>query len=455
VKPCGLTSAETKETADAMDHDNAGLPPEMADRFTRPFARFLKIEAAAGVFLLLATLAALTLSNSAWSTPFLAFWETPIGLHFGSLDFTRSLRHWINDALMTLFFFVVALELKRELILGELRNLRMAALSFVGALGGMVVPVALYLALLSGQPGMHGWGTVMATDTAFVIGCLALFGSRISPTLRLYLLSLAIFDDVGAILVVAIGYGDDLNWGALALGLLGLAVIAGTARIGIRRVPVFFLLGGMFWLCFDASGVHPTIAGVVLGLMTPARGWVSDERLRAILGRVLSYPIGDRWSGDTTERRDLRRAGAAAREALSPVERLEMMLHPWVGFAIMPIFALANAGVAIFDAHVGQPVSVAIFAGLVFGKPIGVLTFSWLVVRLGLATRAPGLSWPLLAAGGLLAGIGFTMSLFIAGLAYAPAMLDAAKVGILTGSVASAAAGLLMLAWLTTRKQTT
>ena len=438
-----------------MIQDNLGLPPEMADRFTRPFARFLKIEAAAGLILLLATLAALILSNSAWSTPFLAFWETPIGLHFGSLDFTRSLRHWINDALMTLFFFVVALELKRELILGELRNLRMAALSFAGALGGMLVPAAFYLALMTGQPGMHGWGTVMATDTAFVIGCLALFGPRIPPTLRLFLLSLAIFDDVGAILVVAIGYGDALNWGALALGLLGLTVVAGTARIGIRSVPVFFLLGGMIWLCFDASGVHPTIAGVVLGLMTPTRGWVSDERLRAVLGRVLSYPIGDRWSGDTTERRDLQRAGTAATEALSPVERLEMMLHPWVGFLIMPIFALANAGVAISSAHVGQPVSVAIFAGLVFGKPIGVLTFSWLAIRFGLATRAPGLSWPLLAAGAFLTGIGFTMSLFIAGLAYAPAMLDAAKVGILTGSVASAAGGVLMLAWLTTRKRTT
>jgi len=455
VKPCGSTLAETKETADAMDHDNAGLPPEMADRFTKPFARFLKIEAAAGVILLLATLAALILSNSAWSTPFLAFWETPIGLHFGSSDFTRSLRHWINDALMTLFFFVVALELKREFVLGELRSLRMAALSFAGALGGMLVPASLYLALMTGRPGIHGWGTVMATDTAFVIGCLALFGPRIPPTLRLFLLSLAIFDDVGAILVVAIGYGDALHWGAFALGLLSLAIVAGTARIGIRSVPVFFLLGGMIWLCFDASGIHPTIAGVLLGLMTPTRGWVSDERLRAILGRVLSYPIGDRWSGDTTERRDLRRAGAAATEALSPVERLEMMLHPWVAFAIMPVFALANAGVAISGADFGQPVSVAIFAGLVFGKPVGVLAFSWLVVRLGLATQALGLSWPLLAAGSLLTGIGFTMSLFIAGLAYAPAMLDAAKVGILTGSVASAAAGVLMLAWLTTRKRTT
>ena len=436
-----------------MHQDSAGLPPGIADRFTEPFARFLKIEAAAGGALLLATVAALVLSNSAWSTPFLAFWETPIGLHFGSLDFTRSLRHWINDALMTLFFFVVALELKRELVLGELQNLRVAALSFAGGLGGMLVPAALYLALMNGQPGMHGWGTVMATDTAFVIGCLALFGSRLPPSLRVFLLSLAIFDDVGAILVVAVGYGTTLNWGALALATLGLAAVAASARLGIRSVPIYFLLGGVIWFCFDASGIHPTITGVMLGLMTPTRVWVSDARLRAILDRVLSYPKGEHWTGDTADRQDLRRAGTAVTESLSPVERLELTLHPWVGFAIMPIFALANAGVVISGADFGEPVALAIFAGLAFGKPIGVLTFSWIAVRLGLATRAVDLSWPLLAAGGLFTGIGFTMSLFIAGLAYAPAMLSAAKIGILGGSAVSAAAGFLMLMWLTSRKE--
>jgi NhaA family Na+:H+ antiporter len=189
--------------------------------------------------------------------------------------------------------------------------------------------------------------------------------------------------------------------------------------------------------------------------MTPTRVWVSDARLRAILDRVLSYPKGEHWTGDTADRRDLRRAGTAVTESLSPVERLELMLHPWVGFAIMPIFALANAGVVISGADFGQPVSLAIFAGLAFGKPIGVLTFSWIAVRLGLATRAIDLSWPLLAAGGLFTGIGFTMSLFIAGLAYAPAMLSAAKIGILGGSAVSAAAGFLMLMWLTSRKSAT
>ena len=435
-----------------MPEDGAGLPHEMADSFTGPFHRFLKIEAVAGAVLLLATLAALILSNSAWSAAFLGVWKMPVGLHFGGWDYARPLRDWINDGLMTLFFFVVALELKRELVLGELRHLRMAALSFAGALGGMLVPLAIYLGLMAGHPGFHGWGTVMATDTAFVIGALALLGSRIPPTLRLFLLSLAIFDDVGAILVVAFGYGHALNWLALMLGVFGLAAVVSAAWIGIKSIPVFFLFGGAIWLCFDASGLHPTFTGVVLGLMTPTGAWVNDARLRAILGRVLANETGEHWSGDTAERRDLQRAGTAVTHALSPVERLEMMLHPWVSFAIMPVFALANAGVAISSVDLWQPVSAAIFAALVFGKPIGVFAFTWLAVRLGLATRTAGLSWPLLAAGSLLTGIGFTMSLFIAGQAYTPAMLTAAKIGILAGSVVAASAGLLMLTILAYRK---
>jgi NhaA family Na+:H+ antiporter len=294
----------------------------------------------------------------------------------------------------------------------------------------------------------------MATDTAFVIGCLALFGSRIPPSLRIFALSLAIFDDVGAILVVAVGYGQDMNWVALALAVIGLAAVAASARLGIRSIPAYFVLGALVWLCFDASGIHATIAGVILGLMTPTTVWVSDARLRANLRRVLSYPTGEHWSGDTSVRRDLRKAGVAVTEALSPVERLEIMLHPWVGFVVMPVFALANAGVPISSADIGQPVSVAIFAGLVIGKPVGVLTFTWFAVRVGLATLTSSLNWTALAAGALLTGIGFTMSLFIAGLAFPPEMLDAAKFGILMASVVSASAGIMALAWLTRRMQT-
>ena len=433
------------------DQENDNLPVGAADWFTKPFERFLKIEAAAGGLLLLALVIALVLANSFLAKDFLAFWETPIGLTFGSLDFTRSLRHWINDGLMTFFFFVVSLELKREVVLGELRNPRLAALPLAGALGGMVVPVLLYVILMNGEPGSHGWGTVMATDTAFVIGCLAIFGRRIPPSLRLFLLSLAIFDDVGAILVVALGYGEAMNWQALGLGVLGLGSVAAISRLGIRSIPVYFLLGGAVWLCFDASGIHATIAGVILGLMTPTKVWVSDTRLRLILGRVLAYPQGEHWSGDTSDRHDLRRAGRAVTESLSPVERLEIMLHPWVGFAIMPIFALANAGIAVHNADIGQFVSVAIIAGLSLGKPIGVVGFSWLAVRSGLAVLAPGLSWPFVAAGAFLTGIGFTMSLFIADLAFEPAMLNAAKLGILSASAISALIGTLILVRLTSQ----
>ena len=431
------------------------LPSEMADRFTKPLGRFLKIEAAAGAALLVATCAALLLSNSAWSTAFLGIWEIPVGLRFGSFDFSRTLQHWLNDGLMTLFFFVVALELKRELVLGELRGWRKAALPLAGAVGGILVPASIYIVLMANKPGMHGWGTVVATDTAFVIGGLAVLGSRVPTILRLFLLSLAIFDDVGAILIVAIGYGDPVVWSALAVAALGLIVVLGTARAGIRSMPVYFLLGGVVWLAFDASGVHATIAGVALGLMTPARGWVSDDRLRALFGRVLAYPQGDHWSGDTADRAHLQKAGRAAREVISPLEQLEMKLHPWVGFAIMPTFALANAGVPISSAGLHEPVTVAIVASLVLGKPMGVVAMSWLAVRFGLATRPQSLSWPFLCAGAVLTGIGFTMSLFIAGLAYSPAILDAAKIGILGGSVVSAAAGLSWLGWLSRKEQTT
>jgi NhaA family Na+:H+ antiporter len=436
-----------------MQSEGNRLPSEIADQLTRPFARFLKVESAAGVILLVATTAAIILSNSGLSGAASGFWETELGFHFGSADFSRSLRHWINDGLMTLFFFVVALELKRELVHGELRRFRMAAFSFAGALGGMLVPAALYLTLLYGKPGMNGWGTVMATDTAFVIGGLALLGSRVPAGLRLFLLTLAIFDDVGAILVVAIGYGGALSWIALVVAVVVVAAIAAAARVGIRSVPVYSFMGVGLWLALDASGIHPTLAGVVLGLITPAREWVTDQRLHAIFERVLSYPEGRHWSGDTADRADLRRAAVAAKEALSPVERLELRLHPWSGFVIMPIFALANAGVRLSRADVGDPIAGAVFVGLVVGKPIGVMAMSWLAARVGVATRPDGLKWSALAAGSLLTGIGFTMSLFIAGLAFDPARLGAAKIGILAASVVSGAAGLLTLRWLTSAKK--
>jgi NhaA family Na+:H+ antiporter len=424
---------------------HARLPAGFVDRLTKPFAYFLHIQAAAGTVLLLFTVAALVLSNSPWSHSFLSAWETPLGIRIGSFELDRSLKEWINDALMTLFFFLVALELKRELVLGELKNPRMAALSIAGAVGGMLMPAALYLTLQSGHPGASGWGTVMATDTAFVIGCLALMGSRIPQSLRVFMLSLAIVDDIGAILVVAIGYNSHISWVAISLAAGGIVVVRTMALAGVRTFPAYFLAGVLIWIAVDASGIHATITGVILGLMTPARRWVSNERLYAILDRVVVHPAGDDGSGATRDRRTLQVAEIAARESLSPVERLEIGLHPWVGFVIMPLFAFANAGLPLGLSDLSHSVTLAVFVGFALGKPVGVLAFSWLAVRLSIAIRPPDLSWRMLAGGGLLAGIGFTMALFIANLAFNKALIDSAKLGIFLASVVSAVAGLALL----------
>jgi NhaA family Na+:H+ antiporter len=424
-----------------MPMEREGLPQEFADRFTRPVRRFLRVESAAGALLLLATIFALFVSNSPLSAPVSAFWETSAGLHFGSFEFTRSVRHWINDALMTLFFFVVSLELKRELVSGSLRR---AMFPLAGATGGMIVPPAIYLAILHGTPEARGWGSAMTTDTAFVLGGLALLGTRTPISLRLFLLSLAVFDDVGAILVVAVVYGGPLSWPALAVasGLIVGLLLA--ARSGIRSVFVYLFAGSALWLALDASGLHPSIAGVLLGMMTPAREWVSGIRLQRILERVMSQPTAAHRR-DAGERADLRIAEVAAKEAVSPVERIELRVHPWSAFLIMPLFALANAGVELSWEKLVHPVSAAVGTALVVGKPAGVLAMCWLAERMRVATRPADLPWSMVAAASVLTGIGFTLSIFIAGLAFDPTTADAAKVGILTASAISGSVGLLLL----------
>ena len=427
------------------DAGSTGLPKEAVDHLTYPIARFLQIESAGGAVLLLFTIAAIVLSNSPWAARFEHLWELPVGLQVGSFELSRALREWINDGLMTLFFFLVALELKRELVLGELKKPRMAALSIAAALGGMVVPVATYLVLQAGQPGLHGWGTVMATDTAFVIGSLALLGRRIPQSLRVFMLSLAIVDDIGAILVVAIGYSSGLAWWPLAMAGAGLVIIRAMALLGFRGFPLYVLVGVCIWFAVGASGTHAPITGVVLGLMTPARRWVGDKRLYAILDQVIAHPAGDASSSDTKDRRTLQMAEVAARETISPLERLEVALHPWVGFLIMPLFAFANAGMPLSFDHLASSVSIAVFVGFVLGKPTGVVLFSWLAIRAGIATRPPELNWKLLIGGGMLSGIGFTMALFIANMAFHESLLENAKMGIFLASVFSAAAGIIFL----------
>jgi NhaA family Na+:H+ antiporter len=427
------------------------FPREPIDRIVDPVSRFLHVQSASGLVLLVFTAAALALANSTFSQEFLAFWKTPLGVTLGSIEFRHSLKHWINDGLMAVFFFVVGLEVKREIVVGELRDLRVAALPIAGAMGGMLAPAAIYLYLQWGAPGQRGWGIPMATDIAFVVGCMAVLGSRVPRSLRVLLLSIAIVDDIGAILVIAIGYTSELNLAALGWGFAGIGLFAILMRLGVRSFPVYVGVGAGVWLGFHESGVHATIAGVILGLLTPAQPLV-DRGLLAKFTEVLGgFLQGESWQDPRQRYRMMLSVRRAARESVSPLERVETVLHPWVGFVIMPLFAFANAGVPIHFGSLRDPVATAIMAGLVLGKPIGIFLFSWLAVRFGPARLPGGVTWGVLAAGGVLAGIGFTMSLFIAGLALGEGLLEPAKIGILAGSILCALIGMTLLLRLLSR----
>ena len=422
-------------------------PPAAIDRLLEPLERFLHVEAAGGIVLLACTVVALVAANSPFAEAYGHFWHTDVAIAFGTRELRMSLAHWINDGLMVLFFFVVGLEVKRELVLGELRDPRRAALPIVAAVGGMVVPAAVYLVLQAGTPTARGWGIPMATDIAFVVGCMALLGNRIAHGLRVMLLTLAIVDDIGAILVIALGYATGVDVTALAIAAGGIAAVLVLQRLGVRSLAVYTIVGLGIWLAVLHSGVHATIAGVLLGLLTPARPLLSPDdsaRLLTAGGDALGR------DPDSARAAQVRLVRQAAREAVSPVEYLERVLHPWVGFLVMPVFALANAGVPIAVDDLRDPVAVAVAAGLVIGKPLGVVGASRLAVAAGLARLPDGVGWPALVGGGFLAGIGFTMALFIAGLAL-PAASDPAKVGILVASLVAAVAGMLTLLAVTER----
>jgi len=421
------------------------LPKRPIDLITEPFARFLRISAASGIVLLLATVAALGLANSPLSAWFLGLWNTTFKVALGPIAAQYSLQYWINDGLMAVFFFVVGLEVKRELLLGELRDLRAAVLPVVAALGGMIVPALLYLAVLRGAPGSVGWGIPMATDIAFVVGCLALLGPRVPHGLRVMLLSLAIADDLGAILIIAFGYSTNLHLAALWLGLATILAIWTLVGLGVSNRGIHLALAVFSWACIHESGIHATITGVILGLVIPAHPKVSDTRLGEIITRTARFMQGEGWQR-APERYDLmRELETASRKSISPLERFEHELHPWVAFGIMPLFALANAGVLVQGSPFGSPVALATMAGLVLGKPLGVVFFSWLAVRTGLTRLPEGVSWGVLAGGGFLCGIGFTMALFIAALALEGGLLDVAKVGVLIGSAICALLGMVIL----------
>ena len=422
------------------------MPQAPIRRLVAPLARFLQIESASGLVLLLCAALALVLANSPAAEAYHDFWHTRVAIQIGGFSFGGELGHFvINDVLMTIFFFVVGLEIKRELVAGELRDPRKAALPVIAALGGMIAPAAIYMALRFDRPGFRGWGVPTATDIAFVVGVMALLGRRVPIGLKITLLSLAIADDIGAVFIIAVFYAGKLYLTGLLLGALGLALIALLNQIGVRSVPVYTVVGAGVWLAFDASGVHPTIAGVILGLMTPSYEWVRRSALRLSIADLQAKFDSD--SDEDVSVEDLQLLAFAARESVSPLERLEQALHGWSGFVIMPLFALANAGVKVDPALVFSGVGLAAALGLLVGKPLGIFVASYLSVRLGVARLPAGVNWGVLFGGGCLAGIGFTMSLFVAQLALGdqPELLAGAKIGTLAGSLSSAAVGSALL----------
>ena len=430
-----------------MTHEPQRATWLRSDRFlaravAQPVTRFLHIEASGGILLAAAAVIALVWANSPWSASYHDLWATELSLDLGGHLIAEDLRHWVNDGLMTLFFFVIGLEIKEELTSGQLTTPREAAIPAAGALGGMLVPAGLYAVLNLGGDGAGGWGIPMATDVAFALGVLALLGSRVPATVKVLLLGLAIVDDIGAVLVIAVFYSDGIDgaWAAAAAGGLLLVVLARQARV--RFLPIYVVLGIGVWFATFESGLHATIAGVVLGLLAPARP-------------LLGAPDADRVADELSQDRDVtaadvRRVSFRIREAVPVTERLQDLLHPWTSYVIVPVFALANAGVVLSNDSLSDAASSAVtrgvVLGLVVGKVLGVTGAILLVVRFGVGRLPMGVTTRHVVGMAGLAGIGFTVSIFVAGLAFDEAALtEQAKLGVLLASVLAAAVGALVL----------
>jgi len=427
------------------------LPTERIHRVVRPVAQFLGVQSASGGLLLLSTLLALLITNLWKGADLATFWETPVSISWGVHGIQNSLKHWVNEGLMVIFFFVVGLELKREFVLGQLNSLHAAVLPIGAAVGGMVVPAGVYLSLQWGEAGIRGWGIPMATDIAFMVGCLTVLGKRVPNTLRILLLTLAVIDDLGAVLVIAFGYSPNLDIISLVLGFVGIGIMMFTAWLGARSVPIYAVQGVLIWFAFHESGVHATIAGVIIGLLTPVKPWIGEGLLARLLRRLEFFLTHGFFQEHEYKRRMLKKLERAARESISPLERLEVALHPWVAFLIMPLFAFANAGIPLNWDAFSQPITIAIILGLVVGKPLGVVLGCATCVYFRWARLPEGVTWRMLLYSSILAGIGFTMSLFIADLALEGPALDVAKVGVLTASTVCAIVGMGLMWWHTSR----
>jgi NhaA family Na+:H+ antiporter len=426
-------------------------------RFVRPFQRFMHAEAGGAVFMLAAAIAALVWANSPWYHAQETLWETDLSIHLGGLaHLDLTLVEWVNDALMAIFFFVVGLEIKRELVHGELRDPKKAALPAIAALGGMLFPAGIFMLLNAGGAGFDGWGVPMATDIAFAVAVVSLVGSRVPPAAKVFLLTLAIADDIGAIVVIAVFYTSDLSLGWLGIAAATLVVAEVCKRNHVRALPVYIALALFAWFAFHETGVHATLAGVILGLLTPAWPFYNPDNFSEDMSSLIAHgtaldaiesdlelapsrPEYDEYYDEATSR--LSEMERLVAETQSPLDRLEGKLHLWVAFAIVPLFAFANAGVRLsdeaLDGLASNRVVLGIVAGLVVGKTVGVFSFTLLGQKLGLGTLPAGVTRRTVFGLAMTAGVGFTVALFIAGLAYDPGSLttDSAKIGILGGSL--------------------
>ena len=428
------------------------LPAAPLIRIIRPFQAFAENKTSGGILLLLCTVTALVWANSHWAESYAALWHTNLTISLGGRTLSHDLHFWVNDLLMVIFFFVVGLEIKREVLVGELASVRQAALPIVAAVGGVVVPALIYSFLNAGGPGAPGWGVPMATDIAFALGIMALLGNRVPLGLKIFLTALAIVDDIAAVLVIAVFYTAQISWGALGAAAACLLLLAVLGRLGARR-PLTYALGGIvLWLAVLASGIHATIAGVALAMVIPSRTRLDSTQFLARTRRTLDH-FESHAEGSLITDEEQQAAVHALEEACEkvqpPLHRMEHALHPWVTFFIMPVFALANAGVALsgdIGETLARPVTLGVILGLLLGKPIGITLAAWLAVRTGAASLPTGVTWNQIHGAGWLGGIGFTMSLFVASLAFADeALLTMAKLGILTASTCAGIVGSLLL----------
>ncbi len=430
--------------------DTSPIKPTRAriDTLTSPFTRFARMEASSGILLLATTFIALIWANSPWEHSYHTMWETDVSLGVGRNILNWSRHLWVNDGLMSIFFFVVGLEIKRELLIGELSSFKQAAFPFLAALGGCLVPAALYLAVNHGTPESNAWGIPMATDIAFALGVLALLGNRIPLSLKLFVAALAIADDIFAVLVIAFFYTANLDLHFLILGALGLGIASAANWAGIRSPWIYACIGLPVWFFVMHSGVHATIAGVLMAFTIPCKSKIDKQYFKFRMTR-----LANRFTAaepDSNEAHAVIHAMENLCEGVqTPLHRIEHTLQPWVSFVVMPLFALSNAGVPVIGnlrAASTSRVAIGVAIGLLLGKPFGITAFSWAAEKAHIAVRPIGASWRMIFGASWVCGIGFTMSLFIASLALpAGTILDIAKIGTLAASLVAGCAGCFFL----------